>query len=85
MIESISNTSQSTLIIISVLSILFVLAIAKLVTVIGSIVSIERTGTDEDDIITRTGLFEHILQLGLVYPAIYVYVWLGIWCAVRYL
>lgn len=67
---------------ISIVAALLVLTFASFVSFIKSFHPLEVTGTDDDEIVEKTDVLKHMVDCGLLYPALYIYAWLGIYLAV---
>lgn len=67
----------------SVVSGLLTITIASLVAFIKTFHPVEETGTEDDEILVNDSVAQHIVNCGLIYPAVYTYAWLVIWASIR--
>lgn len=67
----------------SVVAGLLTITIASLVTFIKTFHPVEQTGTEEDEVLVNDDVFQHVVNCGLIYPAIYAYAWMIVWAFIR--
>lgn len=67
----------------SVVAGLLTITIASLVAFIKTFHPVEQTGTEEDEVLANDSVFQHIINCGLIYPAVYTYAWILIWASIR--
>lgn len=67
----------------SVVAGLITITIASLVAFIKTFHPVEQTGTEEDEVFANDSVFQHVVNCGLVYPAVYTYAWLVVWAFIR--